>query len=200
MARAQEPDFSKPQRHFPVERPANIDPDVAMSVYSEIVDDMVGGYALSQDPAAMNYRKWRRYNWAPYRSATHGDRFVNNYANAEAEAYGDFGETGEVRMPEGAVVAKDSFAVTLDGDVFPGPLFVMEKMAEGFDPPAHDWRYSMILPDGSYFGISKGDSAERVEFCVTCHRTAGDEADHLFFVPEDNRFRAFRLGQPIEKD
>lgn len=193
---AQEPDFAKPDRHFPVEQPADLDDAVALTLYSEIIDDLVRGYALSQDPVATAYRKWRRYNWAPYRSANHGERFVNNYANPIAEAYGDFGEAGPARFPVGSIVAKDSFAVTTSGDVFPGALFVMEKMPEGFDPPARDWRYSMIMPDGSYFGISKGDSAERVEFCNTCHQTAGDEADHLFYVPEGNRFRAFRQDQP----
>ena len=187
---AQETDFSRPEQHFRVQHPADVDPTVAMTVYSGILDDMVDGYALSQDAAAEGYRRWRRYNWAPYRSATHGDRFVNNYANRAAEAYGEFGEAGPVELPVGAVLAKDSFAVTTEGEVFPGPLFLMEKMPEGFDPAARDWRYSMILPDGSYFGVTKGDSAERVAFCVTCHEIAGDDADHLFFVPEDNRFRA----------
>lgn len=198
--RSQQTDFTRPQGHFRVHQPAEIDPDVAMTVYSEILDDMVRGYALSRNPAALRYRDWRRYNWAPYRSATHGDRFVNQYANAIAAAYGDFGENDDVRLPVGSVVAKDSFAITADGEVFFGPLFLMEKMPEGFDPPARDWRYSMILPDGSYFGITEGESSERVAFCATCHRTAGDEQDHLFFVPEDNRFRAFRPDQPSGED
>ena len=184
-------DFAKPQRHFRVERPASLEPADAMVIYERILDDMVAAYAISEDPAARNYRKWRRYNRAPYRSATHGERFVNNYANGIARDYGKFGGVGE--LPVGSILAKDSFAVTAQGDVFTGPLFLMEKMPKGFDPEGRDWRYSMILPDGSYFGITKGDNSARVEFCGTCHKIAGDDNDHLFFVPEDYRMRAFRL-------
>lgn len=193
-ATAQEPDFTRPKRHFRVEHPANLDRAAALAVYNRIVDDMVAGYALTRESVARNYRSWRRYNQAPYRSATHGDRFVNNYANAIArDRYGRL-EDGE-QMPVGSVLAKDSFAVTAEGDVFTGPLFVMEKMPRGFNPPSRDWRYSMILPDGSYFGVTNGDNSERVEFCITCHAAAGDEQDHLFFVPEDNRMRFFRLEE-----
>lgn len=185
-ASAQEPDFTHPQRHFRVEQPASLDGAEALVVYDRIVADMVAGYALSRDPSATRYRGWRRYNQAPYRSATHGERFVNNYGNAIAKDYGRF---GDVDMPQGSVLAKDSFAVTAAGDVFSGPLFLMEKMPKGFNPQGRDWRYSMIMPDGSYFGVTNGDNSDRVEFCITCHETAGDENDHLFFVPEDNRMR-----------
>jgi len=190
-ALAQGADFTRPERHFRVENPASLDGGAALSVYERIVDDIEAGYRLSQDPAALQYRDWRRYNRFPYRSATHGERFVNNYANPVARAYGRFEEAGE--MPVGAIIAKDSFAVTTRGDVFTGPLFLMEKMPEGFDPPGRDWKYSMIMPDGSYFGVTGGDNAERVTFCRTCHEAAGDENDHLFFIPEDNRRRVFRL-------
>ena len=80
------------------------------------------------------------------------------------------------------------FAVTARGDVFSGPLFLMERMEAGFSPETNDWRYSMIMPDGSIFGITKGAGSERVEFCHTCHEAVGD-TDNLFFVPEDNRVR-----------
>ena len=63
----------------------------------------------------------------------------------------------------------------------------MEKMAPGFNAAARDWRYSMIMPDGSFFGVTGGDNADRVQFCVTCHETTGGENDHLFFVPDAYR-------------
>jgi hypothetical protein len=144
---------------------------------------------------AKSYRGWRRYNWAPYRSATHGERFVNNYGNAIGKDYGRFEEAGV--MPVGTILAKDSFAVTAQGDVYPGPLFIMEKMPAGFDADGGDWRYSMILPDGSYFGVSQGVQGERVEFCRSCHQVA-KEQDFLFLVPEENRFRAYRLDRLTE--
>ena len=62
---------------------------------------MIAGYRLSGVSAARNFPRWQRYNSAPYRSATHGERFVNNYANAPAAAYGRFEAAGI--MPAGAV-------------------------------------------------------------------------------------------------
>ncbi len=49
-------------------------------------------------------------------------------------------------------------------------------------------RYVMIMPDGSYFGDSTGDGAERVGFCDGCHRTVADD-DYLFFIPAKYRKR-----------
>ena len=182
---------TQPKRHFRVERPADLNDADALTVYTQVLKEMAGGYELSGDAAARGYRLWQRYNQAPYRSATHGERFVNNYANPMGRAYGQYEEAGA--LPAGAVLAKDSFAVTARGDVFAGPLFLMEKMPAGFDANAKDWRYTMIMPDGSLFGTSKGQGSEKVEFCVTCHRAAGDEADHLFFIPEEYRVKVMRV-------
>lgn len=180
-------DSTVPEEHFSVETPAVLSPAEANEIYDRVIDDMVGAYTLSQDPSAASYRRWRLYNSAPYQSATHGSRYVNNYANPAAKDYDRLADID--RLPEGAILAKDSFAVTESGDVFLGPLFLMEKMEAGFAAEARDWRYSMIMPDGSYFGVTGGDDADRVEFCITCHELAGDENDHLFFVPEDYRLQ-----------
>ena len=128
----QDPEWAKPSRHFRVERPADLSDAAALTVYLRILDEMVSGYALSGDRAAAGFRTWRRHNKAPYRSATHGERYVNNYANSAAAGYAGYEDAGE--MPVGSVLAKDSFAVTKQGDVFIGPLFLMEKMSEGFNP------------------------------------------------------------------
>lgn len=185
-------DPAKPQRHFRVERPADLSDADALSVYSRILDDMVAGYRLSGDTTARDFRAWRRFNKAPYRSQTHGERFVNNYGNATAKAYGAYEKAGS--LPVGSILAKDSFAVTSSGDVFTGPLFLMEKMPAGFNAASRDWRYSMIMPDGSLFGVTGGSGSARVEFCITCHQAAGDERDHLFFMPEAYRVRILRLN------
>jgi hypothetical protein len=194
-ATAQEPalreELEKPKRHFKVDRPADLSDAAALTVYMRVIDDMTAGYRLSGDSSAGVYRTWRRYSKTPYRSSTHGQRFVNNYANALAKAYGGYEDAGD--MPEGAVVAKDSFAVTARGDVFSGPLFLMEKMPAGFNPDSRDWRYTMIMPDGSLFGRTKGEGSGRVEFCATCHQTAGADNDHLFFLPKEYRARIYRL-------
>jgi len=183
---------ASPKRHFRIERPADLSDADALSIYAQILDDLVAGYRLSGDPTAIAYRKWRRHSRFPYRSATHGERFVNNYANPKATGYG----RGGPAMPVGAILAKDSFAVTSRGDVFSGPLFVMEKMAPGFNPTGRDWRYTMIMPDGSLFGRTGGQGSDRVGFCVTCHTRAGDENDHLFFVPPDYQERVMSVPTP----
>ena len=175
----------EPKAHYRVERPAELSGDRAQEIYDRILADMVNGYRLSGAPVASEFPRWQRFNTKPYRSDTHGERFVNNYGNGAAAAYGDFEAAGT--MPVGAILAKDSFAVTKDGDVFTGPLFLMEKMPAGFDAEARDWRYSMVMPDGSLYGISGGSGADRVAFCATCHETAGDDQDHLFFLPAELR-------------
>jgi hypothetical protein len=194
-AAAQEPalpeEYEKPKRHFNVDRPADLSDAAALTVYKRVIDEMTAGYRLSGDSNAGAYRTWRRYNKTPYRSATHGQRFVNNYANTLAKAYGRYENAGD--MPAGAILAKDSFAVTARGDVFFGPLFLMEKMPAGFNPDSRDWRYTMIMPDGSLFGRTKGEGSARVEFCITCHEAVEAKSDHLFFVPNEYRVRIHSL-------
>jgi hypothetical protein len=177
----------KPARHFRVERPAGLSGADALTIYNRIFDDMVAGYRLSGLDYVNRYRTWRRYNTVPYRSAQHGERYVNNFANDAGDNYRHFEAAGE--MPAGAILVKDSFAVTKRGDVFSGPLFVMEKMPSGFNPASRDWRYVMIMPDGSLFGATNGEGSERVEFCVTCHKLAGRKNDHLFYIPKRYRVR-----------
>jgi hypothetical protein len=185
---AQEPVSSeKPTRHFRVERPAALTGADALTIYNRILDDMVAGYRLSGVLYTAAYRLWRRYNTVPYRSSQHGERFVNNYTNSIAGDYRLFEAAGN--LPPGSILVKDSFAVTANGDVFSGPLFVMEKMATGFNPESRDWRYAMYMPDGSLFGTTNGEGSARVEFCIACHKEAGHEHDHLFYVPERYRVR-----------
>lgn len=172
---------SGPAEHFAVGDPAELSDADAEHIYRRLTDDLRNGYRLSGHPVAGAYQAWPRFNRSPYRSATHGERFVNNYANGLGRAYGAFERAG--LMPVGTIVAKDSFTVTADGDVLPGALFVMEKMARGFNPESRDWRYTMIMPDGSVFGVTKGENSDKVQFCMSCHRRAGAEHDHLYFVP-----------------
>ncbi|MFQ5764650.1 MAG: adenylate/guanylate cyclase domain-containing protein [Rhodospirillales bacterium] len=179
------PQIARATRHFRVKSPAKLADVDALTIYDRIRDDLAATYRRSGNRYAGVYQTWRRYNVTPYLSATHGRRYVNNYANPRAKAYGKFGAAGT--MPEGSVLAKDSFEVTTRGDVVTGPLTLMEKMQRDFNPESRDWRYTMIMPDGSVFGTTKGEGSERVEFCVDCHRAAGDEHDHLFFVPKKHR-------------
>lgn len=180
-------DPNQPRRHFRVRRPAKLAPEEAESIYRGLIDDLIAGYAAAEHPAARDYRNWPRYNTAPYLSVTHGNVYINNYANETAEAYGRFEEAG--RLPVGAVVAKDSFIAERSGEIRPGPLFLMEKMGKGFNYVSGDWRYIMIMPDGVLFGETHGEDAERVEYCIGCHLAVEDQ-DHLFFVPSP-----FRTGE-----
>jgi hypothetical protein len=92
-----------------------------------------------------------------------------------------------VPMPTGTIVAKDSFVVNADGSLAVGPLFVMEKVGGGFNAESGDWRYTMVMPDGSVAGITNGAGSETVEFCNACHAAVDEGQDYLFFLPEDYR-------------
>jgi class 3 adenylate cyclase len=181
------PQIANPIRHFKVESPANLADADALTIYDRIRNEMAAAYQGSGDRHAGGYQTWRRYNATPYRSETHGRHYLNNYANDIALAYGKFEAAGT--LPEGSVLAKDSFEVTERGDVVTGPLALMEKMAPGFNPESRDWRYSTIMPDGRLFGMTKGEGKERVAFCIECHAASGDEHDHLFFLPKKHRKR-----------
>ena len=173
-------DPDKPRRHFRIKRPARLAPDTAEEIYQTLIDQLVSGYAPSDDPVAGTYRSWQRYNSAPYLSATHGNLYINNSVNEAGRAYGEYENAGT--LPEGSIIAKDSFMVARDGEVRPGPLFVMEKMPKGFNYVSGDWRYTQIMPDGEFFGETNGRGSERVGFCIGCH-LAVEQQDHLFFIP-----------------
>ena len=181
---AEDPDG--PRRHFRESDPAALSDGDAERIYGELKARLSKGYRQSGDPSSAAYQGWARYNSAPYLSASHGNRFINNYANEAAKAYGRFEEAG--RMPVGAVIAKDSFTVTGDGKITPGPLFVMEKMEPGFNYVSGNWRYIMVLADGTLFGVTKGVGSDKVKFCIGCH-LAVEEQDHLHFIPDEHRRR-----------
>lgn len=142
--------------------------------------------ARSGNEVAKTYRSdYTRFSTGPYESGTHGGRFVNNYANDVGADYGKFEDAGV--MPVGTRLAKDSFTVTPQGRVMAGPLFIMEKMPKGFREDSGDWRYTMVMPDGTVAGTTNGAGAQNVEFCIACHAAVGEDQDHLFFLPEEYR-------------
>ncbi len=174
-------DKEVPRRHFRLRDPATLAPGEAQHIYDIAIRSLTAGYARSGVTAAESYSGWRRYNRVPYLSATHGNHYINNYANETARAYGRGG-----RLPVGSVIAKDSFSVTETGGILLGPLFLMEKMPNGFNYVSGDWKYSLIQPNGTLFGETNGPGSERVEYCISCH-LAVEGQDHLYFVP-----RAYR--------
>ncbi len=177
-------DPSGPRRHFRLRNPARLSADEAEHLYVELKADMANRYELSGQPGVAAYQTWKRYNRAPYPSVSHGNRYLNNYGNPASRAYGRFEQAG--KLPVGSILAKDSMTVSKDGNAMPGALFLMEKMQAGFNYVSGDWRYTMIMPDGSLFGTTNGEGSERVRFCISCH-LAVEQQDHLFFIPEEYR-------------
>ncbi len=98
--------------------------------------------------------------------------------------YGQYENAGKLAV--GSIIAKDSVAITANGDANPGPLFVMEKMQAGFNHVSGDWRYAMIMPDGSLFGTTNETGSAKVDFYVPCH-LAVEHQDRLHFLP--NKYR-----------
>ncbi len=157
----------------------------AVLVYDCLHREMQAAYAKSDHAIAVSYASWPRYSRQAYVSGTHGNRYVQNFANAKGRAYGAFENAG--RMPAGAMLAKDSFSVLPNGRIMVGPLFAMEKMPAGFNPGSGDWRYTMIMPDGSVFGVTKGAGGQKVAFCVACHMGVASDMDSMLFLPEEYR-------------
>ena len=170
--------------HLKIDNPGELTPSEASRVYDDIADKLAEFYALSREPAAVDFRRWRQYNNAPYLSATHGNRYVNNYGNRLSAGYDRM--TAGFRMPAGAILVKNSFTVTEDGEVFGAAMFIMEKLPSGRSPDTGDWRYVMIMPDGSFEGDSEGDNADEVAYCHDCHAAVARQ-DFLFYVPEPYR-------------
>ena len=161
-----------------------LSPEEASAAYECFKGEMKTGYGMSGEDGAADYQGWSRYNTSPYVSLTHGGRYVNNYANNAANSYGRFEDAGT--MPVGAIIAKDSFVVGGDGTVSAGPLFLMKKMDPGFMPEYGDWKYTMIIPDGSTWGATGGKNSSGMQFCIDCH-VAAEDYDYLFFLPGEFR-------------
>lgn len=183
-AMAQEDGETRPVGHIELADPAELTSVQAQDIYESVLPQIRKIFEESDIGPARDYTRWKKYNSTPYISATHGARYVDNYANNIAADYGKL-KKGE-SYPVGSILAKDSFSVTSDSQVYPGALFLMEKMTKGFNKPSGDWRYTMVLPDGSVFGVTNGENSENVEFCIGCH-AAKAAFDHIFFIPEDHR-------------
>lgn len=158
-------------------------PVQARRAYACLLPEMLAAYAKAGDPTAKAYAKWPRFSAQSYQSATHGQRYVQNYADPKStQRYGRFEKAG--RFPAGAVIAKDSFVAHPDGSLEVGPLFIMEKVTAGSSPTGFDWTYRMVNPDGSVAGDANVQS-----FCAGYHGLLADSQDSLYFVPPDFRRR-----------
>lgn len=175
------------QVHPAIADPANISPERAEEIYQAIRHRLRDQYAQSGDPLFLAYQDWKRFTRLPYRAGSHGERYVHHYANRQAEKYRRYENAGP--LPAGSIVIKDSFSVTQQGQVMYGPLFLMEKMPEGFRSAAGTWRFMMLRADGSVVGLTGGRNEAAVKFCADCHAKAGAKHDFLYFMPEEARLK-----------
>ena len=159
----------------------------AVAAYDCLLNELKAAYAKSGNDIAVSYASWPRYSKQSYLSDTHGGRYVQNYANAKARAYGAYENAGP--MPSGAVLAKNSFGVKPNGRISVGPLFLMEKMNVGFNADSGNWRYTMIMPNGSVFGTTGGAGGAKMQFCADCHLSLAPDSDSMLFMPEEYRVR-----------
>ena len=182
-----------PSRHFRMHQVVDLDPDEATRLYGLVRGALAKGYTLSGFEGVDGYQGLKRFNSAPYLSSTHGNHYLNNYANDVASKYAKFEQAG--RLPVGSILYKDSFSITNVQQDFSqtetrqivlGPLFIMRKMEPGFNPLTGDWQYIQIQPDGEVLGMTRDVGAEHVDYCITCHLTR-EHYDHLYFVPDDYR-------------
>lgn len=135
--------------------------------------------ARAEDATIRATRGWRPAS-RTYIASEHG-YFLQVFVNAAAADYVRLAEAAP-KLPQGAAVLKRSFRVAADGTARVGPVFVMERMAPGYDAAFADWRFAVTTPEGPRMGESGGRDAARVAFCGECHRAARAQ-DFLFYVP-----------------
>lgn len=176
--------IDNPRRHARLRHATKLSGEETSRIYDIISTALAKGFAQSGNRFVKNYQTWKKYNLAPYISSAHGNHYLNNYANETAKRYGLFEKAGV--MPEGSIIAKDSFAVTSSEEILLGPLFIMQKMQKGFNRVTRDWKYIQIQPDGTLLGETKGARAAKVNYCIDCHSVM-DHQDNLYFIPPEFR-------------
>lgn len=160
------------------------------------LDGMMGQTAaMPADPASTfgplevgaDWASYVQMNTTAVRSKTHGGRLVDTWVNATgAAAYLD----DEAAIPVGTIVVKTS----TEADGSPGPIFVMEKRAAGFDADHDDWSYAMhwAAPPARWQQKLGGpvywrSPSPKVAYCSECH----DNLDRsLGGVPVEQRITA----------
>lgn len=102
-----------------------------------------------------------------------GTRFsARVFANLSAA---EWLEKGQGPAPVGARFVKEHFERGRANHT-EGPVMMMEKKPEGFDPSGGDWRYVVVDPTRGSAEIDGPDKA-----CKACHDLA--PSDHLFPLP-----------------
>ncbi|RED11941.1 recombinase [Pontivivens insulae] len=152
------------------------------AVYECLEGALVAGYQNGDNPVAAVYRDWVPTATRPGLAGPHGERFLMTFANEiGAGTYMEYAFEGVV-MPVGSILAKESFRFNDDGGLRRGPLFIMEKVAEGTADEYDNWVYSAVQPNGNAMGISQA-------FCHDCHVAYSDQ-DNLGYPLEEVRITA----------
>ncbi|MEM9489018.1 MAG: cytochrome P460 family protein [Myxococcota bacterium] len=136
-----------------------------------------------------DWKSYAKVNSEPVFCEDHGKRFCDTYVNdVGVEAY----KNEDAEIPVGTIVVKTSWENQggAPSDV-PGPIFVMEKRAAGFDTEHGDWYYAMHWekPTAQFAKALGGPTywrspSKRVAYCFGCH----DGYDRqLGMVPEEKR-------------
>lgn len=143
-------------------------------------------WVKSDRPEARAFLDYNSVTRAPYTSGTHGGRYVINLADdAAMPSYSRFEEGGAI--PVGAVLAKPSFVISDEGQAQLGPLFLMEKAADGAFPDTGDWIYTAVTPPGGLMGRTGGQNSDGMQFCADCHMGMAAETDSMTYLPEEYR-------------
>lgn len=158
----------------------------AQAVYECLSDAMHEGYASGPkrwipEEYVTDYRGWAEASRFPAAPGFHGGRFLTTWVNATGAAEYTRYAPERGPMPAGTLIAKESFSVTDAGAARPGPLFLMEKVAEGTSPETGDWYYMMVSPGGAPVAVNV------VQACASCHQGNFGASDGLGYPVEDAR-------------
>jgi hypothetical protein len=168
--------------------PAAKDTGPAAKDTSPAGDQSDGNAMFGPLEVGADWQSYTRVNTEPVPSEDHGGRFVDTWVNdAGLAAY----KSPDTPMPVGSVVVKTSWE-TKDGQptTTPGPIFVMEKRAAGYDDENENWYYAIHWAEPSpkmreKFGpIYWRSPSAKVKYCYDCHNGYDRQ---LGMVPEGKR-------------
>ncbi len=150
----------------PAPAPAGEAPATPVSAPGEVPDAV-------QSASWSDWKSYTNVSPGPWISKTHGKRFVEIYVNDVAlEAY----KTAGAKLPVGSIVVKPSWENEDGTPGADGPLFVMEKMSEGYAPESDDWFYAFQWESPPEKWAAKlgtnvdwRSPSEKVEYCSDCH-------------------------------
>jgi cytochrome c553 len=151
-----------------------------------LAEDLVAGYRTGDkrwipEEFIQDYRSWTSASEYPARSSVHGGRFLVTFVNPIGEeTYMRFADDG-ITMPEGSVLAKESWTVDEKGHVAKGPLFIMQKVAQGMSPVTGDWYYMAVAPTGEPMAM------DVITACSACHQSAFGKRDGMGYPRAEAR-------------